>query len=383
MRRGTILGLLVCTALALAQDSGLAVRITQIDRSRINSGLVDVYFTVRDAQGRGVPNLSQEAVQVLEDGQIREMAGFAGLGVGQRDPINAVLVIDRSSSMSQRRSGSAADSFTAAQEAARAFVRLMQPGDSGALIAFSSTVEVLLPFTADMNQLQRTIDAIPAPRGGTAYFDAAYQGTQLLTGRTGRKVVVLLSDGKSIDDRVATPDQVVALAQNLGVTIFTVGLSEGNVFQDQAALESIAFGTSGQVYYANEPTQLTGVFQQVSQELREEYRITYRTDPGGIRREVNIRLNLGSTQAVSENQASYLAPSVLGTPRFNLVLFLIILLILGLLLLAPPAVGRFRLRLPALLPQAATAPSGATCPKCGALYRPGAKFCNSCGTKRS
>src|SRR5215213_5980214 len=116
-------------------------RVTQIDTAQYPD--VTLYVGVTGADGKPVGGLAAKDFAVTEDGQPVTIADFAG-GAG---PISTVLVIDRSSSMEEN------DKIAGAQDAARAFVEQMRPGDQTELISFNQTASVDERFTGSQDEL--------------------------------------------------------------------------------------------------------------------------------------------------------------------------------------------------------------------------------------
>src|SRR3954464_2584182 len=99
-------------------------RVAQVDTAHYPD--VTLYVGVTGPDGKPVGGLAAKDFAVTEDGQPVKIDDFAG-GAG---PISTVLVIDRSGSMEEN------DKIDGAQDAARAFVEQMRPGDQTELITF-------------------------------------------------------------------------------------------------------------------------------------------------------------------------------------------------------------------------------------------------------
>lgn len=88
-------------------------------------------------------------------------------------------------------------------------------------------------------------------RGNTALYDGLYESIQLVKGRTGRKAIVLLSDGADFDDGTGKPlskhtvQEVIAAAREANVPIYALGLGTE---VDEAVLTSITKET-GAVFF--------------------------------------------------------------------------------------------------------------------------------------
>src|SRR5215213_9270114 len=128
-------------AARIAAPSPSPARVTQVDT--VHYPDVTLYVGVAGADGTPGGGLAARDFAVTEDGQPVTIADFAG-GAG---PIATVLVIDRSGSMDEN------DKLEGAQDAARAFVEQMRPGDQTELITFNQTANVDERFTGSQDEL--------------------------------------------------------------------------------------------------------------------------------------------------------------------------------------------------------------------------------------
>src|SRR2546426_411900 len=153
--------------------------------------LVNVLVTATDKKGRFVTNLAPEDFKVYEDGKLQQITNFSkqtGL------PLNIAFLMDTSSSVQVK--------LGFEKEAATNFIEaVMRDNDQALLVEFDSGVTLLQDFTSNAAEIARKISKLRAG-GGTALYDALYQGTtQKLQKVTGRKVILILSDGAAMDSR--------------------------------------------------------------------------------------------------------------------------------------------------------------------------------------
>src|SRR5271155_1545214 len=110
---------------------------------RVNVSLANVAFSVRDAQGALVDNLSQEDVEVFEDAVPQKISFFArSLDV----PLTLGLIVDASGSQ---------DHFTKQHEHdLEVFLKeVLGPKDRAFLICFGNHIRVVSDFSNDSSQL--------------------------------------------------------------------------------------------------------------------------------------------------------------------------------------------------------------------------------------
>jgi len=225
---------------------------------------VRVIATILDEGGRPLTGLAAEDFRVRED----EVDQTPLTVEPQLPPLSVVVTIDTSGSMN--------DAMPAAKEAAKAFTGSLGEGDAVQIVGFAEEVTPVTDMVTTSEGVDRGIDGLTA-RGDTALYDAVARSLDLLEGRRGRKAVVVLSDG--VDDNgagaplsVATVDEVLARAGDLGVPIFAIGLGSE---MDEAVLTAFADETGGIYLNAPDAGQLQAVYGTISDQLSGQYSIRY------------------------------------------------------------------------------------------------------------
>ncbi len=315
------------------------IRITQVDTSKFPQ--VTVYVSVTDANGQPV-GVDPSTIQISENGQAMKTSVANGAG-GQTNAkglgqLTTLLVIDISGSMAT------ANKLTLAKAAANAYVDQMRPGDQAGLIAFDTHVEANQAVTADHQLLKQAINALQ-PGTDTAMFDALMQAEQDMANVSGRKAILLLTDG--MDNRSKNnADAVINAIGPSGLTISAIGLGDPQDPKslqgiDEAGLKSLAQRAGGIYTYEPDPSQLASMFQQYGTALQNEYALTY-TSPSTLRDGVNRSLSVSLTggSAAVAAQSHYNPGGVLPeVSSQSWPLFGGILLVLLVLLALPMLVG--------------------------------------------
>lgn len=224
--------------------------------TRVNQ--VEVYAAVTDSAGRPVKDLPREAFSIFEDDKPQEMTTF----IAGDFPASVALAIDRSASMAGR-------PLNTARTAGRAVIAGLRPEDRAMLIGISSEVEVLAPLSADKAPLLKALDALD-PWSATSLHDALIRSLDLLEGETGRRAIVVLSDG---EDRYseATAAAVLERARRSDVLIYpiAIGKKRAPLFAELAAI------SGGRSFHLRDVRELQSTLKTIAEDIRSQYLIGY------------------------------------------------------------------------------------------------------------
>jgi Ca-activated chloride channel family protein len=188
---------------------------------------------------------------------------------------------------------------------------IVRPQDGLALYKFSEEVNEVVPFTSDLKKIDAGIDRV---RNGsaTALYDAIFLGSQALSRRQGRKVMVVITDG---GDTVSQMDykQALRAAQESEAIIYSIIIvpieaSAGRDTGGEHALIQISSDTGGKYYYATSLSQLDDAFRQISDELRTQYLLAYYPSERHSNSEFRqLRVDLANAPAGGPYQSHYRA----------------------------------------------------------------------------
>jgi VWFA-related protein len=257
----------------------ILVQISQVDVS--DYPLITLFIRVYDENGVRVPELTQDQIIVTEDEESVEIISFSGI---DQVPIKSVLAIDNSGSMQKE------NKLKGAKDSALAFIDMMRTQDEIALILFDNVPNILLDFTNDQEQLRSSIQDLTAA-GGTALFDAIISSTNQLSPISGRKSLILLSDGKDEHSKNNLDDAVEA-AKLSGAPIYVIGLGSSENL-DENSLQRFANVSGGEYYHSPTSEELHSLYRQIAQSTQEEYVLSYRSprpEYDGTRRDISIQV---------------------------------------------------------------------------------------------
>ena len=193
-----------------------------------------------------------------------------------------MFAVDLSGSMARADftlDGQASDRLTVVKAAADDFIS-RRTGDRIGLVLFSDRAYVQAPLTPDRQVVRSLLDEAQVGLTGTetAIGDAIAIAVKRLKDRpVQNRVLILMTDGAS-NAGVMTPMKAAALARELGVRIYTIGVgAEQMLVQtsmgqrivnpsedlDEKSLDAIATETGGRYFRANDTSGLASVYKQL------------------------------------------------------------------------------------------------------------------------
>ncbi len=238
-----------------------------------------------DREGKPLHGLARTDVSLMENGKPMALSGMTMSGsTGKREPLALAIVVDRSGSMAGAKIAHARDSVLR-------FISLMEKGDRASLYAFSDDVSEVQSLSGDQDKLKSAVRTI-ATGGNTSLYDAIARGVDSVDGLSGRKAVVVLSDG--IANRGAmTIDQAIDGAVKSYVSVYVIGLGED---VRAARLERIANETGGSYFFTPTSEGLAAIYETISRRIRNEYVLRFTTERRGeYLRNVSVALAPGLT----------------------------------------------------------------------------------------
>ena len=304
------------------------------DVIKVNTTLVTLPVSVMDRDGRYVPNLRKEDFRLWEDGVEQQVAFFSSVD----KPFSVVLMLDTSGSTRFR--------LEDIQDAAIAFTNQLRPDDRVMIVSFDDQIRVLSEFTSDRGRLRDAIRRT-RPGDGTKLYEAVDMVmNQKLNSVSGRKAIVLFTDGVDTTSRHATYASNVRDAEELDALIYPVqydtymdmsggngggwpgsgrrptssvgvliqilgginrggrgpinnggggpGTSRHDYEVANRYLHDLADKTGARTYQADSTQNLSSAFGNVADELRRQYSLGYypkRSAQAGERREIRVRVN--------------------------------------------------------------------------------------------
>jgi Ca-activated chloride channel family protein len=253
---------------------------------RVQTDLVNILASVTDANGRPIPDLTQDAFSLSEEGVPQKIERFEPQ---TNRPLDLSLMVD--SSMS------ALKDLKFEAEAAAHFIRqVVRPGDTLGVFEFDESVTQLSDFSDNVPKLQDAVRHIQ-PGAGTSIYDAVVLGSNALRRRPEgrRRAIVLVTDGGETTSVSKFEDarRVAVLSGTLlySIIIRPVKNENGRNTAGEHALITITDSTGGAMFILDDLNQLDEMFNRIDRELRTQYLLGYYprpTPPPGSYRHVQL-----------------------------------------------------------------------------------------------
>ena len=280
--------------------------------------LVQVACTVTAPDGTQVRGLSQDDFRLFEDGAAQEIASFDASAT----PASIALVLDVSPSIFRE--------LAEMRGAAHSLAANLSPVDEIAVVSFSAEAHLLLPFSTDRALLDRAIQSknlagVENSSESNIYESVYLAARELFSGRTGRKAIVLLTDGQDSglgltwDPSSAQPrgggassqlafDDVARELGADGIALFIVSTENRPRAMTPSWLEAhqaemlvnknsrreemphytlylaeLARRVGGQLYFLREIGNLSEIYRRIAQTISAQYTLGYYPSAGAAR----------------------------------------------------------------------------------------------------
>ncbi len=302
------------------------------DVVRVDTTFISVPVSVMDRQGKYIPNLRREDFHIFENGVEQEITHFDPT----EKPFTVALVLDTSGSTGFR--------LSEMKEAAISFANQLRPQDRVLVVTFNDEVLLLTEATSDRDLISAVINYNAETGSSTRLYDAIdLVIRERLSKITGRKAIVLFTDGVDTASHLATYESTMAEVTELDALIYPIqydtyedvraqnsssitivsnssggpypgtnsssrviynipsnggapppGATRVDYERADVYLHNLAEKTGARLYRANDRQQLTQAFSQIAEELRRQYSLGYYPKTSalsaGERRQIKVRV---------------------------------------------------------------------------------------------
>jgi len=262
--------------------------------------------TVVDRAGEPVQNLRADDFEVREDGTLQSVTYFSTSSAEDAVPLHIGLLFDISESMEK--------DLAFSRNAAIKFLNTFPKAVDFTLVEFSDDVRAAR-FSQD--EFPRLVERIRngKAKGRTSLYDAAtvYLGSAF--DQTGRKVLVIYTDGDDTSSS-RTWEETLRTLRASDVTVYPIGFFAGRGsprMMLQSRLMDIARLTGGRALFPASMKELEPMYSSIAKEIHGQYLLGYvptNTARDGKWRKVEIKLkNPPSSRIQIRTREGYFAPA--------------------------------------------------------------------------
>jgi VWFA-related protein len=273
-----VAGVIAIAVAAAGQDparpAGQILQSDEPTRIQVDVTRVSLLFTVTDKKGRFITDLDKGDFEVVEGKRQQTISEFTA----ESDlPLRLGILIDTSNSVRER--------FKFEQEAASQFIdSVMRTNlDKALVVSFDTSAELVSDLINDTDKLTAAIRDL-RPGGGTSLYDAIYFACRDKLSQDQprykfRRAIVIVSDGEDNQSRY-TRDQALEMAQKADVVVYAISTNITRIETDgDKVLRYLAQETGGRAFFPFKVEDLDQSFENIANELRHQYSISYRPEP--------------------------------------------------------------------------------------------------------
>ena len=247
-----------------------------------NANTVSVDVAVLDNKGRFIPNIPQGNFRVLEDNVPQKVESF---NKGEA-PMTVCLLVEFSGKWQYY----GTETWYQTIVASYSFAQTLKKDDYIAVIAYDMKPEILSDFTTDRQKTYEALQRLRIPgMSESNLYDALVDTEERMENIEGRKAIVLLSTGVDTFSKL-TLDKARKRIQEAGVPVFAVSLMQAmrimmepymsgpadlTFLQADNQMKTFAKETGGQYFAPRFYAEFPGIYQAISEALRNEYTLTY------------------------------------------------------------------------------------------------------------
>jgi VWFA-related protein len=273
----------VLSAVSLAAARSLLRSQDQTPTFSTEVKVVNVLATVRDKHGQIVTSLTKDDFSLSENKRPQTIRYFSR----QTDlPLTLGLMIDTSMSQQRVMAAERAASFRFLDQVLR------EKKDQVFIMQFDLSVQLRQPLTSSLGKLNDALSQVDTPTmyelqsqtgGGTVLYDAVVQACKdLMRNQTGRKALIVLSDGVDFGSQATLADAIDA-AERTDTLVYSILFSDTGYYgllgpDGRRVLARLSKETGGGLFEVSKRQGLDQIYDLLQAELRSQYNIGYVSD---------------------------------------------------------------------------------------------------------
>jgi len=272
---------------------------------RVDVPLVNLDVLVTTKDGQTIPGLKQENFKIMEDGAPQKISTFNQAEA----PITAVLLVEFASTNY---------SFMVdALNASYSFANSLKKDDWVAVISYDMKPQILADFTQDKRAVYAALNQLRMPGfAETNLFDAVFDTLDRLDRIEGKKYIILVTTGIDTFSKLTLDKILKKIKSTKDVTIYPISVgfavrnycevhrcgythgigipvSNMDYLQGDNEMRTFASLTGGRAYFPRFEGELSGIFNDIGADIRNQYSISYHptnTKLDGTYRKLKVEL---------------------------------------------------------------------------------------------
>ena len=284
----------------------------------VKVNMVNVPVTVRRPEGGFIKGLKKDAFRIYEDGAPQEITLFTQ----ERLPTRIAIVLDIS--------GSVQTAWGSIRHATKRFLEYLDPEDRFSLYTFNTQTRLKMDWGISRDRVDAVLGSIYC-KDNTKLWDTIWAvSSNAFKGIEEKKAMIIMSDG--LDNRsMVSYEEALEAAIRSEAAVYIVSKTEAvrqlylyaksvnNLYANippetfmsaDLMLRKLARDTGGRVLYPNSFGQLDDIYEEVDEELRNQYTIGYVSNNpinDGSYRQIEVRVNV--PEASVSARPGYYAPN--------------------------------------------------------------------------
>jgi Ca-activated chloride channel family protein len=241
------------------------VRILGVDRTYFPR--IAAQVSVVDLAGRPVTGLTKWDFGVFDDRKPVQDVTITAFDL-EPPAICAALAVDVSGSM-------AGAPLEGAKRGAQTFLDQLTDRDQVMVVAFSTTAEIVQPWTSDRQQASHEVRTLGAGTN-TALWDALWTAAIELQKCQGRRALVLLTDGQDSKSQFHSREAAVEQVRQSGTGLYVLGLRGSDY--NPGAMQSLVKDAGGLYRETADPNEFARFYQETAGTIQKAYLVEFRVD---------------------------------------------------------------------------------------------------------
>ncbi len=229
---------------------------------KVEVNLVNVFATVKDAQGSFVKDLTKQDFRLYEDDKPQDIQIFE-----KQERVDSAIGLLMDSS------GSMVDIMPFMKRGIRDFTRALPRSDEYFVVSFGTNVKLLHTSSQPQKHLEDTMTGVHAFGTSSLYDGLLYSMERVEKSERPRKALIVFTDG---DDNASNigHGRVAEEVQSSAVLLYFIAIGSP-VLVDSHNLEPLSELSGGRTLYVPKQEAISPVMEQIRNELSQQYYLGY------------------------------------------------------------------------------------------------------------